>query len=421
MRQRLPVRQLGDLLLEVHGWTGFLGAFTRLSSGRPITEADAGERIKLLCCLIAEGCNIGLSDMAVVGPGVTFDQLEEVHAGYLREETLSAAAAALVNFQLSQPIVQAWGQGTSSASDAQLYGVPVRALNATFHPKYFASAGRGVAVYTHVADTWMAFYTQVITCHARQAPFILDGLLYHGTRLAPQEHYTDTHGYTEIIFAVCHLLGIRFAPRIKDLPEQRLWKLPVVEPYQQIESVFSGQLNRRLIAEQWEEMLRLVASIRCGEVRASFAVARLTAAGRRNALNRALQELGRLLKTAYLAEDIRDEELRRRVLLGLNKSESLHALARKLFFGGQGEMRDRTYEDQLNAASALNLLLAAIVAWNTVQLQGCVAQLRAAGKVVHDSDLRYLSPLMRQHIGIYGRYTFDVERYGARITPEAVL
>jgi hypothetical protein len=75
VRRRLPVRQLGDLLLEVHGWTNFLGAFTRLSSGRPITEAGAEEQIKLLCCLIAEGCNIGLTDMAVIGPGVTVDEL----------------------------------------------------------------------------------------------------------------------------------------------------------------------------------------------------------------------------------------------------------------------------------------------------------------------------------------------------------
>jgi TnpA family transposase len=79
-------------------------------------------------------------------------------------------------------------------ADARVYGVPVRALNATYHPRYFASAGRGVAIYTHVSDLWIPFYTQVITCHARQASFVLDGLLYHGTRLEPKEHYTDTHG-----------------------------------------------------------------------------------------------------------------------------------------------------------------------------------------------------------------------------------
>jgi TnpA family transposase len=50
-------------------------------------------------------------------------------------------------------------------------------------------------------------------------------------------------------------------------------------------------------------------------------------------LFRGLQELGRLVKTAYLAEYFREVELRRRLVLGLNKSKSLHSLARKVFFG----------------------------------------------------------------------------------------
>jgi hypothetical protein len=114
-----------------------------VSSGRPITEADTTEQITLLACLIAEGCNIGLSDMAVASVGLNFDQLEEVYATYVREGTLAQATAVLVNFQLQQSLAEAWGQGTTSSSDARVYGVPVRALNATFHPKYFASAGRG--------------------------------------------------------------------------------------------------------------------------------------------------------------------------------------------------------------------------------------------------------------------------------------
>jgi len=258
----------------------------------------------------------------------------------------------------------------------------------------------------------------VITCHVRQAPYILDGLLYHATHLEPQEHYTDTHGYTELIFAVCHLLGIRFAPRIKDLPEQRLWRLPGEEVCPHIGRALAGKLHVPLIRESWEEMIRLVASIKRGEVRASLIVGKLAAASHRNKLFRGLQELGRLIKTAYLAEYLCREELRRRVLLGLNKGEALNALARKLFFGGQGEIRERTYEDQLNAASSLNLLLAAIVVWNTVHLDACLRRLRADGSAVADADLRFLSPLMRRHLGIYGQYTFAVQRYGATTAPE---
>jgi TnpA family transposase len=411
IRKQLQRRQLSDLLLETHGWTGFLKSFTRLTTGRPITEADTGAQIALLACLLAEGCNIGLRDMAVNNPGLNFDVMDEVKASYVREETLAKATATLVNFQLQQPLAETWGQGESSSSDARVYGVPVRALNATFNPKYFAAAGRGISVYTHIADTWMPFYTQIITCNVRQAPYVLDGLLYHGTQLQPREHYTDTHGYTDLIFGVTHLLGVRFAPRIKDLPEQRLWRLPDDEAYPNLAAALADKLNVNLMRDTWDEIVRLMASIRSGKVRASLIIGKLAAASKKNRLFRGLQEFGRLIKTAYLAEYLHSEELRRRVLLGLNKGESLNALARKLFYGGQGEMRDRTYEDQLNAASSLNLLLAVIVAWNTVHIQACVRRLKADGHPVEEGDLKHLSPLLREHIGIYGQYTFDLKRY----------
>lgn len=418
VRKMIHRRHLTDVLLETHAWTGFLKTFTSFSTGRPVIEADLKEQITLLAGLIAEGCNIGLTEMAVACPGLGHRPLEDAYNKYIREETLAAATALLVNFHGRQPLTEAWGQGRTSSSDAQLYGVPVRALNATFHPRYFAQAGRGVGIYTHVSDLWIPFYTQVITCHVRQAAYILDGLLYHATHLEPAEHYTDTGGYTELIFAVCHLLGIRFAPRIKDLPEQRLYRLEDHCEYHHIQSVFSGKINFRLIEEYWDEMLRLVASIKTGKVRASLIINKLSAASPRNKLFRALQELGRLVKTAYLAEYVRDPELRHRVQLGLNKGETLHSLARKLFFGQQGEIRDRTYPEQLNTASCLNLLLAAIVVWNTLHLQGCLRRLQADGHPVADEDLRFLSPLMHRHIGIYGQYSFDVKRLESVPSPE---
>jgi hypothetical protein len=119
MRRMLQRRHPSDLLLETQGWTGFLKAFTRLTSGRPITEADTAEQITLLACLI-EGCNIGLIDMAVASAGLNFDQLEEVYATYVRDETLAQATAVLVNFQLFGPAGWAAGpwQGVVAGSGA---------------------------------------------------------------------------------------------------------------------------------------------------------------------------------------------------------------------------------------------------------------------------------------------------------------
>ena len=61
---------------------------------------------------------------------------------------------------------------------------------------------------------------------ASEAPHVLDGLLYHDTGLAIEEHYTDTGGVTDHVFGLCHLFGFRFAPRIRDIKERKLYLLP---------------------------------------------------------------------------------------------------------------------------------------------------------------------------------------------------
>jgi TnpA family transposase len=56
----------------------------------------------------------------------------------------------------------------------------------------------------------------------------LDGLLYHESSLVIDEHYTDTGGFSDHLFAVCRLLGFRYAPRIRDLKKKRLYTIPGV-------------------------------------------------------------------------------------------------------------------------------------------------------------------------------------------------
>lgn len=67
-----------------------------------------------------------------------------------------------------------------------------------------------------------------------------------------------------------------------------------------------------------------------------------------------------------------DSILRRRILVGLNKGEAMNGLARAVFFGKQGELRERDLQDQLQRASALNILINAISIWNTVYLEKAV-------------------------------------------------
>jgi len=133
---------------------------------------------------------------------------------------------------------------------------------------------------------------------------------------------------------------------------------------------------------------------------------KLAAYPRQNRVARALTEMGKLERTAFLLEYFRDEALRRRVLIGLNKGEALHALARQLFFGRLGELRDRAFEDQMHRASCLHLLMAAIAAWNTVYLTEAIATLRKRDEDIPEATVAHSAPLGWEHIRLIGDYHF---------------
>ncbi len=119
-----------------------------------------------------------------------------------------------------------------------------------------------------------------------------------------------------------------------------------------------------------------------------------------------MTEFGKLERTAFLLEYFRDEALRRRILIGLNKGEALHALARQIFFGRLGELRDRALEAQIHRASCLHLLMAAITAWNTVYLTEAFATLRRQGENISEATIAHIAPLGWEHINLIGNYHF---------------
>jgi len=112
-----------------------------------------------------------------------------------------------------------------------------------------------------------------------------------------------------------------------------------------------------------------------------------------------------------------DPALRQRSHAGLNKGEASNALRRAVFFHRQGEIRDRTFENQSFRASGLSLITAAIVHWNTVYLDRAVRQLRAQGATVPDDLLAHVAPRGWEHIGLTGDYIWSVPDPTASFRP----
>jgi len=166
------------------------------------------------------------------------------------------------------------------------------------------------------------------------------------------------------------------------------------------------------IIGQWHELMRLKASIEAGAVLPSTILRKLAAAGPGNGLSRALRMLGRIERTLFTLQWLSDPDLRQRSHAGLNKGEASNSLRRAVFFHRQGEIRDRTFENQSFRASGLSLITAAIVHWNTIYLDRAVGQLRAQGATVSDDLLAHVAPLGWEHIALTGDYVWSA------VTPE---
>jgi TnpA family transposase len=341
----LPRIKITDLLLEVDRWTGFSECFTHQRNGQP-----AENKAALLTTILADGINLGLSRMAEACRGATLRQLAWVHDWHIREETYAAALSQLINAHRTIPLAQLWGTGTTSSSDGQYFragggGEKLADINARHGNE------PGVTFYTHLSDQFGPYYTKVIAATASEAPHVLDGLPYHQTGLQIEEHYTDTGGATDHVFGLCHLFGFRFAPRIRDLKDRRLYLFPGQTPQPILDHLVGGFVDVHQITAHWNDLLRLATSIRSGTVTASAILQKLSAYPRQNGLAVALREIGRIERTLFTLDWLKNIDLRRRANAGLNKGEARNALARAIFFYRLGEIRDRSFESQVYRAS----------------------------------------------------------------------
>ena len=162
------------------------------------------------------------------------------------------------------------GEGRTSASDGQRFAMPHKVLQQTFSTRFSDYA---LEFYSFIADNYAPFYSTPIECTDRDAAFVLDGLLYNESDLELEEHYTDTHGYTEINFAAFAMLGRRFCPRIRSVQHQRLYRIDRDRDYGILTDLVARAdhtIDIEVIQGQWERMGQFYSSLATGHTTAFF-------------------------------------------------------------------------------------------------------------------------------------------------------
>lgn len=407
---RMPRVDLPEILLEIAARTELTSAFTHISE----KSSRISDLLTSVCAvLLAEACNIRIEPLVNNNiPALKCDRLQWVNQNYIRDETLTAYNAILVATQDKIPIVKSWGGGEVASADGIRFVVPVRTVNAGYNPKFWGKE-RGVTWYNLISNQFSGLNAIVIPGTLRDSLFLLAIVLEQQTELRPTQIMTDTGAYSDVVFELFRLLGFRFCPRLADIGGTRFWRIDSDADYGDFNDITRHKINLDLIARNWDDMLRLAGSLILGLVPTTGIMRTLQVGDRPTELAKAIAEFGRIEKTLHSLTYIDDEEKRRATLIQLNRGESRHSLARTVFHGKRGELRQQYREGQEDQLGALGLVLNMIVLWNTIYIDKIVNQLRKEGYPVRDEDVARLSPLIYEHINMLGRYLFAI--------PESVL
>jgi len=300
-----------------------------------------------------------------------------------------------------------------ASADGLRFVVPVRTIHFGPNPRYFGQK-RGVTYYNLTSDQFTSLGGIVVPGTLGDSLALLSVLLEQETAPQPTEVMTDTGAYTDVMFGIFHLLGFQFSPRLADIGGTRFWRVDPKADYGALDGLARHRVRMPLVEQNWDDLLRLAGSLKLGTVQAAGLIRTLQTNDRPTRLARALEEWGRVVKSLYLLSYIDDEAYRRRILVQLNRGESRHQLARAVFHGKRGELRQRYREGQEDQLGALGLVVNVIVLWNTIYMDAALNQLRAEGFDVRPEDVARLSPLGFEHIDMLGRYAFTLPDAVAR-------
>ncbi|MDA0813878.1 MAG: Tn3 family transposase, partial [Verrucomicrobia bacterium] len=372
--------QLGDLFPERHDVplaqvletvNGHCDMLSSLEHWQQTHIRQAASRPALLAGIMGLGCAIGVRKMARISSRVTESELEHTVNWRFSIDNIRAAndAVAKAMDEMELPNLYRREAGAlHTASDGQKFEVRSESLHASRSFKYFGQ-GQGVSAYTFADERHFLWHSLMISAADRESAYVIDGLM-HNDVVKSDIHSTDTHGYTEAVFGLTHLLGFSFAPRIKGVGKQRLYLFRGHDRTNREDWKIApaGYVNDALIRDNWDDMLRLVATIKLKENTASDIFRRLNSYSRQHALYQTLKAFGQIIKSLFILRYIDDLALRQAIEKQLNKVELANRFTRAVAVGNPREFTQAEKEEQEIAEACNRLIKNSIICWNYLYL-----------------------------------------------------
>jgi TnpA family transposase len=398
-----------DVLFEVDALTQFSN---KLTPTFPTRRKPEDEKRCILATILAHATNIGLSGMANATQDVTVDALLETTRSRLSHDALIEANDAIIDFHKKMSFSKFFETAPISSSDGQRFRVQENTLHADLCTRYFGNFRKAINFVTHITHGAAVFATQPLLCGMRESIAMVNGLCLAGDDFRSPMHTTDTHGYTDAMFLVLDLLGIQFAPRLKDLADAKLFLPSGTSANGTLAGIFEKkETDLDEFAPVWDEIVRVISALKSGQASAQSVLPKIISCQSGDSLALAFKKIGQVLKTTFLLRYFNEPILRQQIRHQLNLGETRHSLARQVFFSNKGEFRAGDLDSLVSKSSCLSMVCNAILLWNTKQFEKAFQTLEKQGKKPDSTMLKYISPLTWENIRISGRYDF---KYNAR-------
>jgi TnpA family transposase len=404
-----------DVLMAVDNWLDLHKMF------RPLAGTDSrleDLRVRVIMVLFCYGCNLGPAQLSRSIRSLSAKQLAWINLKYVTEELLERVTTKVINKFAEFELPSYWGSGEHASADGTRFNLYERNLVSEYHIRYGAYGG---IAYTHVSDRFIALISHFISCGTYEGLFILDQLDDNESELKPNKLHGDTHQQSYAAFAMSHLIGIQLMPRIRAIHNLDFFRPSKSVKYDNIDSLFKGSIDWKLIETHLPMMFRIGVSIKLGRITPSTILRRLGTHSRKNKLYFAFQELGKVLRTIFLLKYISDVDLRRFINAETNKSEQFNNFLKLSFFGNGGLIAENVRHEQQKVMKFAHLVANMLIVYNVHDMERVIRELRDEGFAITPELLADLNPYRLGHVNMLGDYAVDRRRRIMDLIVEPIL